>query len=69
MPNFDGTGPSGKGPMTGCGRGYCVLPISTPEQELDFLRNQAQALQSQLKQIKTRITGVNTTREVRHARI
>jgi len=69
MPNFDGTGPSGKGPMTGCGRGYCVIPISTPEQELDFLTNQAQALQSQLKQIKTRIKGVKTTKEVRHARI
>jgi hypothetical protein len=69
MPNFDGTGPSGKGPMTGCGRGYCALPISTSEQELSFLRNQAQALQAQLKQIRTRIKGVNTTKEVRHARI
>jgi len=69
MPNFDGTGPSGKGPMTGCGRGYCVLPISTPEQELDFLRNQAQALQAQLKQIRTRIGRVKTTKEVRYARI
>jgi hypothetical protein len=69
MPNFDGTGPSGKGPMTGCGRGYCVLPISTPEQELDFLRNQAQVLQEQLKQIRARIKGVKTTKEVRHARI
>ena len=69
MPNFDGTGPLGKGPMTGCGRGYCVLPISTPEQELDFLRNQAQALQAQLKQIRVRIKGVNTIKEVYHARI
>ena len=23
MPGFDGTGPSGRGPMTGGGRGYC----------------------------------------------
>ena len=69
MPNFDGTGPSGKGPMTGCGRGYCVLPISTPEKELDFLRNQAQALELRLKQIRTRINGIKTTKEVRHARI
>jgi len=69
MPNLDGTGPSGKGPMTGCGRGNCVLPISTSEQELDFLRNQAQTLQAQLKQIRARIKGVKTTKEVRHARI
>ena len=25
MPGFDGTGPSGQGPMTGRGQGYCVL--------------------------------------------
>jgi len=25
MPSFDGTGPQGKGPMTGRGSGYCVL--------------------------------------------
>ena len=26
MPGFDGTGPAGRGPMTGWGRGYCVSP-------------------------------------------
>ncbi|MBN1522545.1 MAG: DUF5320 domain-containing protein [Candidatus Aureabacteria bacterium] len=26
MPGFDGTGPRGMGPMTGGGRGFCVLP-------------------------------------------
>ena len=25
MPGFDGTGPSGQGPMTGRGQGFCVL--------------------------------------------
>ena len=69
MPNYDGTGPSGKGPMTGCGRGYCVIPINIPEQELGFLKNQAQALQSQLKTIRARIKGMKTEEEVRHARI
>ena len=64
MPNYDGTGPDGKGPMTGFGRGYCVISISSSEQELDFLRNQAQ-----LKQIRTRIKGVKTRKEVRYARI
>lgn len=28
MPGFDGTGPSGQGPMSGQGRGFCVLKIS-----------------------------------------
>ena len=28
MPGFDGTGPLGKGPMTGLGRGFCVLKTS-----------------------------------------
>jgi hypothetical protein len=27
MPGFDGTGPRGRGPMTGRGRGYCVLRL------------------------------------------
>jgi len=31
MPGFDGTGPQGKGPMTGRARGYCVLRESNGE--------------------------------------
>jgi hypothetical protein len=27
MPGFDGTGPQGRGPLTGGGRGYCALRI------------------------------------------
>ena len=27
MPGFDGTGPRGMGPMTGGGRGFCVVPV------------------------------------------
>ena len=27
MPGGDGTGPMGMGPMTGGGRGFCVLPM------------------------------------------
>ena len=69
MPNYDGTGPDGKGPMTGFGRGYCVIPISSSEQELDILRNQAHVLREQLKQIGTRINGVKTKKEVHDARI
>lgn len=28
MPGFDGTGPQGRGPMTGRGMGFCVLKES-----------------------------------------
>jgi len=28
MPGFDGTGPRGFGPMTGRGRGFCIVPLS-----------------------------------------
>lgn len=27
MPHSDGTGPHGEGPMTGHGRGYCIIPL------------------------------------------
>ena len=69
MPGFDGTGPRGMGPMTGGGRGFCSprmgygypyygvptgVPPMTPEQELDFLRNQASMMRSQLEQIEAR---------------
>jgi len=30
MPRFDGTGPQGKGPFTGQGEGYCVVPLPKP---------------------------------------
>ena len=69
MPNYDGTGPDGKGPMTGFARGYCVIPISSSEQELELLRNQKHVLQTQLEQIRNRIKGMETKEEVHHARI
>ena len=61
MPGFDGTGPRGIGPMTGRGRGYCVMPLNAPEQELDFLNNQVQVLRTQLEQIETRIKELGHT--------
>jgi len=27
MPGYDGTGPAGAGPMTGRGRGYCIVKL------------------------------------------
>lgn len=55
MPALDGTGPRGKGSMTGGARGCCVIPLSNPEQELAFLRNRAKALRGQLDQIEARM--------------
>jgi len=59
MPTFNGTGPNGKGPMTGRGSGYCVIPLNTTEQELGFLKNQERVLKQQLKHIGTRIKSLN----------
>lgn len=33
MPGFDGTGPRGRGPMTGGGRGFCVLRVPSKPDE------------------------------------
>jgi len=69
MPNLDGTGPRGEGPLTGYGRGYCIVRLTTREQELDFLGNQVKLLQSRLIRIGTRIEAIHAAREVRHAGI
>ena len=29
MPGFDGTGPLGQGPLTGGGRGFCIIPMES----------------------------------------
>lgn len=33
MPRFDGTGPTGAGPMTGGGRGYCAVRLPSASGE------------------------------------
>jgi Family of unknown function (DUF5320) len=56
MPGFDGTGPRGMGPMTGRGMGYCVVPLAIDRQdELDYLKTQAQAIRSELQRIEVLI--------------
>ena len=30
MPGFDGTGPQGKGPLSGRGEGYCAIRLPDP---------------------------------------
>jgi len=49
------------GSMTGGGRGFCAVPLSAPQQELDFLKNQAHALKAQLEQIEARIENLRGT--------
>jgi prefoldin subunit 5 len=41
--------------MTGRGMGYCVIPLSTQEEGLDYLRKRAEAIRGELKQIEVRI--------------
>jgi hypothetical protein len=55
MPKKDGTGPNGKGPMTGRGSGYCVVPLNTATEELSFLKNQEKVLKEQLQSVKSRL--------------
>ena len=55
MPVKDGTGPQGKGPMTGHGSGKCILPLNTRKEEMKFLKNQEKVLKEQLEQIESRI--------------
>ncbi|MBN1851015.1 MAG: DUF5320 domain-containing protein [Deltaproteobacteria bacterium] len=49
MPGFDGTGPLGMGPLTGRGRGYCIVKIeenSEPMLNTTRIQNQSDSLQS-----------------------
>jgi hypothetical protein len=55
MPNKDGMGPTGKGPLTGRGSGHCAIPLNTTDEELSFLKNQKKVLREQLGQIEIRI--------------
>ncbi len=83
MPGFDGTGPRGMGPLTGGGRGFCVVPGGAPyrrfgagrfapyygartisrEEELEFLKNQAEAIKQELSQIEARMQSLENKKE------
>jgi len=62
MPGFNGTGPRGIGPMSGRGMGYCVIPLSTQEEELDYLKKRAQVMRGELEQIEVRIRTLEKPR-------
>jgi hypothetical protein len=65
MPNRDGTGPEGKGPLTGRGMGDCVIQITSSRQELDFLVNQVQLLQAQIEKSRAKIKAIKRKDKVR----
>lgn len=60
MPKLDGTGPNRKGPMTGRGSGYCLVPLNTTEQKLEFLRNRELSLREQLGHVERRIRYIES---------
>lgn len=62
MPKFDGTGPTGKGPMTGKGGGSCIIPLNTNEQELEYLKNREEALKKELRKTESRISKLKKRR-------
>ena len=57
MPNLDGTGPLGKGPMTGRGEGYCILKKSAADNTVTF-KGYA-GVTGQLVKYKNQINGQN----------
>lgn len=65
MPRLDKTGPRGLGPLTGrvlgsCSAGtrgcFCCYPqVITEKEEQEILKNEAEYLEQELKEIKSRI--------------
>ncbi|MGI6249991.1 MAG: DUF5320 family protein [Anaerolineaceae bacterium] len=70
MPNFDGTGPMGMGPMgkgmgpcgrypqgrgRGFGRGFFGLSRRTPEQSAETMRQRKNRLESELRAVNTQL--------------
>lgn len=58
MPKQNGTGPKGKGPMSGRGSGYCAILLNTTDQEMGFLKDQEHSLKKELRHVRTRIKRV-----------
>ncbi|HXZ29916.1 MAG TPA: DUF5320 domain-containing protein [Dehalococcoidia bacterium] len=62
MPNKDGTGPNGKGPMTGRGGGRCIVSVKLPNEELDYLNSQKQVMKQQIRVVNDRISRIKSTK-------
>jgi len=60
-PGYSGMTPSGVGQAAPPTSGYAPFaPPMTPEQELDFLKSQAEAMKGQLEQIEARMRELET---------
>ncbi|MFA5629446.1 MAG: DUF5320 domain-containing protein [Dehalococcoidales bacterium] len=76
MPGFDGTGPRGTGPMTGGGRGFCVMTESettdsppNKERGVDYAdelsstyeqRAEIDALKNEVKELKDTLAKIGS---------
>ena len=61
MPRFDGTGPMGRGPMTGrgfgpCGRGRAI----SPKNELTALEAEEKMLEAELATVREEIAALKS---------
>jgi len=77
MPGLDGTGPRGLGPMTGDGRGLCVLRLPTdPDEPITGLAGRAgwrfsQPLETdaELGHLRRQARHIETVLRVIHSRV
>ena len=65
MPGFNGTGPLGKGPMTGNGKGFCILKTDTekPEKVEGYIGLQGKEYSKELtdpKSVKEKVSDSDT---------
>ena len=76
MPRYDGTGPSGQGPMTGRGMGPCGCGVGygmgynrgygrrfyNRKEESEILKEEADNLKKELKAIEERMSELNDSK-------
>jgi hypothetical protein len=60
MPNLDGSGPCGKGPMTGHGRGYCIITLNSLPHKISLSKEQALNRENDLTDYPPPTMGINT---------
>jgi len=70
LPGYDGTGPRGQGPLTGEGRGFCLLRIPrAPDEPVSGFAGSSgypvcfrpPAIQTDPESVQAQIRGIETT--------
>jgi len=78
VPGYDGTGPRGGGPLTGRGRGYCLMKIpGKPDEPLAGFAGLAgypvgfpsRDLEADLESLRARILNLRTAVQGLHRRV